>query len=105
MLSLSRSNLIYISVGVVVLVLICVVYSFWFVKRREGFQDDASNEVIPEGLPVKLGKEHCRLLNTQLEQYKKVRRDNPDSEIVNLDETIVQLNTYYTKYSCDKYTF
>ena len=105
MLSLSRSNLIYISLGIATLVVIFVAYRFWFFKKKEGFQDDASNEVVPEGLPVKLGKEHCKLLYTQLEQYKKVRRDHPDSEIVNLDETIVQLNTYYPKYFCDKYTF
>ena len=71
----------------------------------EGFQDDATNQVFPDGIPMKLGKEHCRLLHKQIEEYKKTRRDYPDIHIQNLDDIIVQLDSYYHNYSCDKYTF
>jgi len=103
--SLLKSNLLNIVIGLLVFIVILYMFKRFSYKRPEGFQDDATNEVIPDGLPVKLGKEHCRMLNTQMNQYKQVRKEHPDTNIPNLDETIVQLTEYYNKYSCNQYSF
>jgi hypothetical protein len=104
-LSLLGSNILNILIGIFILILILYVFKRLYYKKAEGFQDDATNVVSKEGLPVKLGKEHCRMLHTQLNQYKQVRKEHPDSHIPNLDETIVQLTEYSNKYSCNQYSF
>jgi hypothetical protein len=103
--SLFKLNILNLVIGMLVLILILYVFNRNSYKRSEGFQDDATNAVVPDGLPVALGKEHCRMLHIQLNQYKQVKKENPDTQIANLDETIAQLTEYYTKYSCDKHSF
>jgi len=39
-------------------------------------------------------------LKSQIDQYKKVREDNKDVMIVDLDTTIEKLEKYYTTYGC-----
>lgn len=104
-LSLLGSNILNILIGIFILILILYVFKRLYYKKAEGFQDDTTNVVSKEGLPVKLGKEHCRMLHTQLNQYKQVRKENPDTLIVNLDETITQLSEYYNKYLCNEHTY
>jgi hypothetical protein len=104
-LSMLTSNILNIVIGLLVLILILYGFKRIFYKKAEGFQDDATNAVSTGEHPVKLGKEHCRMLYTQLNQYKQVRKEHPDTLIVNLDETITQLTEYYNKYSCNEHTY
>ena len=68
--------------------------AFSIYRRKEGFQDVAA------GTTVKLSKESCMPLKSQIDQYKKVREDNKDIMIVDLDTTIEKLEKYYTTYGC-----
>lgn len=68
--------------------------AFGLYRRKEGFQDVAA------GTTVKLSKESCIPLKSQIDQYKKVREDHKDIKIVDLDTTIEKLEKYYTTYGC-----
>jgi len=86
----------YLIVGVVVLLGLFLVWKMYFPKR-EGFQDVAG------GVKVKASKEMCEKLKAHIEQHKQLRIDHPDTEIHNLNETLEQMNQYYTTYGCDTY--
>ena len=45
----------------------------------------------------------CEKLKAGIDQYTKVRKEHPDTEIRNLDETLEKMNEYYTTYGCDTY--
>jgi hypothetical protein len=79
------------------LIIACIAagIAFAFYRRKEGFQDVAADTT------VKLSRESCIPLKSQIDQYKKVREDHKDIMIVDLDTTIEKLEKYYKTYGCD----
>jgi hypothetical protein len=77
-------------------------------KLVEKFQDTiavasgAASETLP-ALPENVIKETCNALKIQLDQYKGVKQQYPDTEIRNLDETLKILNKHYRDRACYKY--
>jgi DNA-binding transcriptional regulator WhiA len=55
------------------------------------------------GVKVKASKEMCEKLKTQWDQYKNIRKEHPDVDIRNLNETLEKMEEYYTTYGCDTY--
>lgn len=80
--------------GIALIVLIVAIAGFMMYRKREGFQNVAG------GTTVKLSKESCVPLKSQIDQYKRVRQENKDVMIVDLDTTIEKLENYYTTYGC-----
>ena len=101
----------YLVVGAILLVGLFLGYTFLFpawkqglpswkalFTKREGFQD-----TVAGGTSIKVSKEMCEKLKAGIDQYTKVRKEHPDTEIRNLDETLEKMNEYYTTYGCDTY--
>jgi hypothetical protein len=91
----------------VTLILIAAASYMFFYRRIEKFQDVpvAAGESVATGAPVRLPKETCEPLKSQLDQYKKVRQEHKDVMIVDLDTTIETLQEYYVKYGCDLHRY
>jgi hypothetical protein len=85
---------------IVAAILVVGLFLGWktFFPKREGFQD-----TIAGGKKIKASKEMCEKLQVSINQYKEIRKEHPDVEIRNLDETLEQMNEYYTLYGCDTY--
>jgi hypothetical protein len=85
----------------VTLILIAAASYMFFYRRVEKFQDVP----VAAGAPVRLPKETCEPLKSQLDQYKKVRQEHKDVMIVDLDTTIETLQEYFVKYGCDLHRY
>lgn len=85
----------------VALILIAAASYMFFYRRVEKFQDVP----VAAGASVRLPKETCEPLKSQLEQYKKVRQEHKDVIIVDLDTTIETLEEYFVKYGCDLHRY
>jgi hypothetical protein len=85
----------------VILILIAAASYMFFYRRVEKFQDVP----VAAGASVRLPKETCEPLKSQLDQYKKVRQEHKDVMIVDLDTTIETLQEYFVKYGCDLHRY
>jgi hypothetical protein len=85
----------------VTLILIAAASYMFFYRRVEKFQDVP----VAAGASVRLPKETCEPLKSQLDQYKKVRQEHKDVMIVDLDTTIETLQEYFVKYGCDLHRY
>jgi hypothetical protein len=85
----------------VTLILIAAASYMFFYRRIEKFQDVP----VAAGASVRLPKETCEPLKSQLDQYKKVRQEHKDVMIVDLDTTIETLEEYFVKYGCDLHRY
>jgi hypothetical protein len=85
----------------VTLILIAAASYMFFYRRIEKFQDVP----VAAGASVRLPKETCEPLKSQLDQYKKVRQEHKDVMIVDLDTTIETLEEYFVKYGCDRHRY
>ena len=73
-------------------------------KRVENFQEP-SGPAVASGAPVKLPKESCVPLKSQIDQYRQVKEQHKDTMILNLDETIQGLEKYFREYGCELHTY
>jgi hypothetical protein len=85
----------------VALILIAAASYMFFYRRIEKFQDVP----VAAGASVRLPKETCEPLKSQLDQYKKVRQEHKDVMIVDLDTTIETLQEYFVKYGCNLHRY
>ena len=85
----------------VALILIAAASYMFFYRRIEKFQDVP----VAAGTSVRLPKETCEPLKSQLDQYKKVRQEHKDVMIVDLDTTIETLQEYFVKYGCNLHRY
>jgi hypothetical protein len=76
------------------------------INKTEGFQTvtEEPGTVVPaaDTGPI-FGEEGCNKIKEVLNNYLEVKKKNPSIKILNLDETIEQLQTYLKDYSCDQY--
>ena len=73
-------------------------------RRVENFQDP-SGPAVAGGSSVKLPKETCIPLKSQIDQYRQVKEQHKDTVILNLDDTIKNLEKYFRDYGCDLHTY
>ena len=106
---LSNNIIVYTILAIVFIFLLYVAYyNLKSGKLVEKFQDTiavasgAASETLP-ALPENVIKETCNALKIQLDQYKGVKQQYPDTEIRNLDETLKILNKHYRDRQCYKY--
>jgi hypothetical protein len=79
--------------------------SYYLLNRRlENFQDP-SGPAVAGGVPVKLPKETCVALKSQIDQYNQVKEQYKDMKILNLDDTLKDLEKYFREYGCDLHTY
>jgi hypothetical protein len=77
------------------------------INKTEGFQtvtEEPGAVVVPaaDTGPI-FGADGCNKVKEVLNNYLQVKKQNPSIQILNLDETIEQLQTYLKDYSCDQY--
>lgn len=81
-----------------------VIYYYITNRRIENFQEP-SGPAVAAGSVVKLPKETCLQLKSQIDQYLQVRQQYKDTVILNLDETIVSLEKYFREYGCELHSY
>jgi hypothetical protein len=72
-------------------------------RRVENFQEP-SGPAVASGAPVRLSKETCIPLKSQIDQYLQVKQQYKDTRILNLDDTLKDLEKYFREYGCDLHT-
>jgi hypothetical protein len=106
---LSNNIIVYSILAIIFIFLLYVAYyNLKPGKLVEKFQDTiavasgAASETLP-ALPESVIKESCKALAVQIDQYKGVKQQYPDTEIRNLDETLKSLNKHYRDRQCYQY--
>ena len=86
-------------------ILVVAFISYTLLNRRlENFQDP-SGPAVAGGAPVKLPKHTCIPLKEQIDQYRQVKEEHKDIQILNLDDTIKDLEKYFREYGCELHTY
>jgi hypothetical protein len=67
--------------------------------KKEGFE----TEVSSDNSASVFTKESCEQLKEVLNNYQQVKREHTTMKILNLDETIEQLENYLSDYACSQY--
>ena len=99
-----KTYIAYYFVGFIFLVAFTVYTYRRPVKPVENFQEP-SGPAVASGAPVKLPKESCIPLKSQIDQYRQVKEQHKDTRILNLDETIQSLEVYFREYGCELHTY
>lgn len=98
---------IYYAVGSITLIVVAFITYRILNKKVDKFQD-YEGEPVAAGATVatvKLPKATCIPLKSQIDQYKQVKQEHSDIVIMNLDETIRDLERYFKEYGCDTHTY
>jgi hypothetical protein len=76
-------------------------------RRVENFQEkpETASPTVAAGAPVKLSKDMCINLKSQINQYRQVKDQHKDIEVLNLDETLKLLETYFKDFGCELHTY
>jgi hypothetical protein len=67
--------------------------------KKEGFETEDSSDISASVFT----KESCAQLKETLNNYQQVKREHTTMKILNLDETIEQLENYLSDYACSQY--
>jgi len=94
----------YYILGFLCTVVVAVVSYNILNRRVENFQEP-SGPAVASGAPVKLPKDTCVPLKSQIDQYRQIKEQHKDIVILNLDDTLKDLERYFREYGCELHTY